>query len=136
MAHDDERYDDADETHKATSLGRKASPKSTNDPKPKKSKSKGKKSKAKPEDEEESEEQRLGRLLAIRAVINEWVWVSALGIYMNRRDPSFVLKKEMFNDKFRSLARGGLLSSFLHSRRYGTILKPDRVVYRPNQSEF
>ena len=134
MAHDDERYDDADETHKATSLGRKASPKSTNDPKPKKSKNK--KSKAKPEDEEETEEQRISRLLAIRAVINEWVWVSALGIYMNRRDPSFVLKKEMFNDKFRSLARGGLLSNFLHSRRYGTMLKPDRVVYRPNQSEF
>jgi hypothetical protein len=126
MAHDDEHYDDADETHKATSLGRKASPKSANDPKPKKSKNKGKK--AKPEDDEETEEQRVNRLLAIRAVINEWVWVSSLGIYMNRRDPSFVLKKEMFNDKFRSLARRGCsLSNFLHSRRYGTILKPDRV---------
>jgi hypothetical protein len=131
MAHDDERYDDADETHKVTSLHRRDEP--VNDPKPKKNKGR----KAKPADDEEDEEQRKARMDAIRAVTNEWVWVSSLGIFMNRRDPAFVLKKEMFNDKFRYLARKGCsLTNFLHSRRYGTILKPDRVVYRPNQSEF
>jgi hypothetical protein len=72
----------------------------------------------------------------LQAVISEWVWISTLGIYMNRRDPSIVLKKEMFNDKFRHLTKGGLLTNILHGRRYNTILKPDRVVYRPNQGEF
>jgi hypothetical protein len=88
---------------------------------------------------EETMEERLQREEAagLGAVVKEWVWVSTLGIYMNRADPSITLKKEAFNDKFRCLApKGYSVSNFLHSRRKDTILKPDRVVYRPNQGEF
>jgi hypothetical protein len=55
---------------------------------------------------------------------------------MNRADPTVVLKKDQFNDKFRFLSGGYSLTHFLHARRKNTILKPDKVVYRPNQAEF
>jgi hypothetical protein len=55
---------------------------------------------------------------------------------MNRADPTVVLKKDQFNDKFRFLSGGYSLTNFLHARRTKTILKPDKVVYRPNQAEF
>jgi hypothetical protein len=70
---------------------------------------------------------------AIQGVINEWVWVSTLSRYMKRSDPTIALA---FNDKFRYLAKGYSLTNLLHGRRYNTIVKPDRVVYRPNQDEF
>jgi hypothetical protein len=90
----------------------------------------GRKKSKKPDDQIDLDKAR------IQAVISEWVWVSTLGRYMNRADPSIVLDKDKFNDKFRSVVRGILLTNLLHSRRYDTILKPDRVVYRPNQAEF
>ena len=89
--------------------------------------------------EAETMEERLGRegAAGLGAVVREWVWVSMLGIYMNRADPSIALKKETFNDKFRCYApKGCSVSNLLHSRRKDTILKPDRVVYRPNRGEF
>jgi hypothetical protein len=76
------------------------------------------------------------RKRGLRALIAEWVWVSTLGRYMNRSDPTVVLKKDQFNDKYRWLSGGHLLTNFLHARRKDTILKPDKVVYRPNQAEF
>jgi hypothetical protein len=94
------------------------------------------KAKPKAEPKEETEEERSARLEAIRGLTYEWVWVSTLGRYMKRADPSIALKKDAFNDKFRYLARGGSLTNLLHARRDRTIVKPDRVVYRPNQDEF
>jgi hypothetical protein len=73
----------------------------------------------------------------LNVAVKEWVWVSTLGIYMNRADPSIVLRKDAFNDKFRYLKPEAYsLTNFLHRRYQNTILKPDRVVYRPNQGEF
>jgi hypothetical protein len=88
---------------------------------------------------EETMEERLRRegAAGLNIAIKEWVWVSTLGIYMNRADPSIVLRKDAFNDKFRYLKPEAYsLTNFLHRRYQNTILKPDRVVYRPNQGEF
>jgi hypothetical protein len=91
------------------------------------------------EEPEETLEERLRRegAAGLNVAVKEWVWVSTLGIYMNRADPSIVLRKDAFNDKFRYLKPEAYsLTNFLHRRYQNTILKPDRVVYRPNQGEF
>jgi hypothetical protein len=87
-------------------------------------------------DTEEERWQEYERKIGLRTLIQEWVWVSTLGRYMNRADPAIMLKKDQFNDKFRHLSGSYSLTNFLHARRKGTILKPDRVVYRPMQDEF
>ena len=69
-------------------------------------------------------------------VMKQWVWVSTLDRFIDRTDSTIVLKKDAFNDKYRYLSPKGPLSNFLHSRREHTILKPDRVVYRPGEGEF
>jgi hypothetical protein len=75
------------------------------------------------------------RLATKQDVIDGWLWVGTLERFFNRADPKIIYKKDAFNDKFAYLTKGPFAKA-LFTMRKGTILKPDRVVYKPKQAEF